>query len=116
MITIKPCITDKEIVSTYPAISELYDFDQDTFLRYVQEMQQGEYSLFGAFEDNNCVGAVGHRIGRRLYCGKYLHIDNLIVREAYRRKNIAKQIIDFCKQIVLCSVYYIWVITGEMEL
>ncbi len=92
------CTTRTEIEATYPAIAELYELDCEKFVTYALEMMEGEFSLFGAFEGEECVGAIGYRIGRRLYCGKYLHIDNLVVRAAHRKKGHAEKMINFCRE------------------
>lgn len=95
---IRHCTEEAEIRSVFPAICELYDMSEVDFVRYVQEMQQGEFSLFGAFEEEECIGAVGYRVGRRLYCGRYLHVDNLVVRGKYQKRGIAQALIGFCKK------------------
>lgn len=91
------CNNKEKIKSTHAVVKQLYDIDIDEYLSYIQEMKSSDYKLFGMFDKNVCVAVIGYRIGRRLYCGKYLHIDNLIVSECVRNKGFAKKLITFCK-------------------
>ena len=98
IMNIFECTDIKSIESTYGVTRQLYDIDIETYLSHIEEMRSSDYSLFSMVNDEGkCIAVVGYRIGRRLYCGKYLHIDNLIVSEDCRSKGIAKKLVDFCK-------------------
>jgi len=93
------CTDRKLIESTYCVTSQLYNIDIETYVSYIEEMKSSDYKLFSMNNDDGlCVAVVGYRVGRRLYCGKYLHIDNLIVSKDVRSKGLAKKLIDFCKE------------------
>lgn len=98
-IELRKCESDEEMLATHGVISELYEIDEATYLSHLQEMLSvGEYTLLAVYDGDEVVGAVGYRIGRRLYCGKYLHVDNLVVKQDRRGEGISHAIIEHLKQ------------------
>jgi GNAT superfamily N-acetyltransferase len=51
-----------------------------------------------AVDGETCAGVTGFWIGNKLWCGKYLEIDNFVVAKAFRSQGIGKAIIDYLKQ------------------
>lgn len=94
---IRPCNTDVEIAATYPVVRQLYQLPETDYITYIHEMMDIEYKLIALYEKDNCVGVVGYRVGRRLYCGKYLHVDNMIIDEQHRRQGHARQLVQWLK-------------------
>lgn len=90
---IRECSTEQEILATYPVIRQLYGIRDDEYLAFIQEMKATDYRIVAAFSGNAPVAVVGFRVGRRLYCGKYLHIDNLIIDETHRGQGFARGLV-----------------------
>ena len=74
--------------------------------------EHSHYQLFGAFADGKLAGVAGAWIGTKIWCGRYLEIDNLVVDPAQRSAGIGGQLIRHlealahdrdCKVIVLDS-------------
>jgi ribosomal protein S18 acetylase RimI-like enzyme len=70
------------------------------------------YLLIGAFADDRLVGVVGAWIATKIWCGRYLEIDNLVVDPQHRSGGIGTRLIQHvetlagqrdCKIIVLDS-------------
>ncbi len=70
------------------------------------------YELIGAFVDKELVGLAGGWIATKLWCGRYLEIDNLVVSAAQRYSGIGTKLIEHleamarthdCKVMVLDS-------------
>jgi GNAT superfamily N-acetyltransferase len=55
---------------------------------------QGSQFL-GAYEGGELVGVAIFWMGTRLWCGKCVEIDNVVVAEAYRSRHIGKQLIEW---------------------
>jgi GNAT superfamily N-acetyltransferase len=78
----------------FAAIRELRTHltDLEAFARAVDEVQRAEgYRLVGAFEDGeaDAVAVAGFRTGTSLSWGRYLYVDDLVTREAYRSRGHA---------------------------
>ena len=70
------------------------------------------YQLFGAFSDGKLVGVAGAWIATKIWCGRYLEIDNLVVESNQRSFGIGSLLVHHleslakerdCKLIVLDS-------------
>lgn len=70
------------------------------------------YQLFGAFSGGTLAGVAGAWIATKIWCGRYLEIDNLVVDPAQRSAGIGGQLIRHlealahdrdCKVVVLDS-------------
>lgn len=70
------------------------------------------YQLIGAFSNSSLVGLAGAWIATKIWCGRYLEIDNLVVAASHRSSGIGSQLISHletvarerdCKILVLDS-------------
>jgi len=97
---IKELKTKEEMLGVFPVLQELYP--SLTFEQYSIELNlmlpNNAYGQVAAFDKEVCAGVTGVWIGYKLWCGKYLEIDNFVVAKAYRSQGIGKAIIDFLKQ------------------
>lgn len=64
------------------------------YQRLLQDMIPNKYAQIVVLDEDKLVGLSGYRINTRLYCGKYLDIDNFIIEPAYRNKGIGKLMLD----------------------
>jgi GNAT superfamily N-acetyltransferase len=77
-----------------PALHELRTHipSVDELVRRIDEVQRGAgYRLVGAFEDGEeaAVAVAGFRTGNSLAWGRYLYVDDLVTREAFRARGYA---------------------------
>jgi GNAT superfamily N-acetyltransferase len=73
----------------YPTLTyEDYSHDLDNMLPH-------NYGQVGVFDGTSCIGISGFWIGTKLWCGKYLELDNIIVKKEYRSKGAGQLIFDF---------------------
>jgi ribosomal protein S18 acetylase RimI-like enzyme len=99
-MNLKPLKTTKQLIDAFSIISGLYpNKSEKEFLSQTKQMLKSSYKILGVFDDKTLIAVVGYRVGIRLYCGKYIHIDNLIVGENTRKQGIASFIIDEIKKI-----------------
>ena len=73
----------------YPTLTEAQYHDM------LQDMIPNNYGQVAVFENNVCVGISGYWIGTKLWCGKYLELDNFIVSKSHRSKGIGKILSDY---------------------
>lgn len=78
-------------------IYELYTgFTKEKYAEMLQDMTAYGYKQIVALNENNeVVGLSGYWINTRLWCGKYVDIDNVIVAEKHRSKGIGKLMMDW---------------------
>ncbi len=96
MISVRELIGKEEMLCHMDVLKDLYP--SLTFEEYSQELDEmlpHNYGQIGVFEGKNCLGISGFWIGTKLWCGKYLELDNIVVLEEHRSKGIGKLLFDF---------------------
>ena len=107
------CITEKQIMSTYPVMSQLRPHvSEENYLTLIREMEGQGGTLIAVMDHEKCVGCSFFRRETRLFTGPMVYVDDLVSDENTRSKGIGKMIIDwltdYCqkngyKQLVLDS-------------
>ncbi|NQX00742.1 GNAT family N-acetyltransferase, partial [bacterium] len=57
------------------------------------------YQLIGAFADDTLAGLAGAWIATKIWCGRYLEIDNLVVAEDHRSAGLGSRLIGHLEAI-----------------
>ena len=86
-----------EMLQTLDVLQELYpSLTPENYLADLKEMlPNNRYGQVAVFDGDTCVGISGYWIGTKLWCGKYLEIDNLVVSAKVRSKGVGKMIFDY---------------------
>jgi GNAT superfamily N-acetyltransferase len=86
------------------------DIKQKEYKSLLDEMLRNGYRMVGVFDGNKCIGISGFWIGTKLYSGKYLEPDNVVIEKKYRSKGVGKMLLKWleaeakrnkCKTIML---------------
>ena len=89
----------EEMMGTYDVLTELYpSLTQEEYANELAFMTQHNYTQVVVMENEHCLGVSGVWIGNKLWCGKYLEIDNIIVSEKIRSKGVGKMIVDYLEE------------------
>lgn len=114
-ITIKELRSLDEMLDSYPVIKILYpnNFSKDNYKVLLQEMLLGNYRQLVAVDNDQIVGVAGLTIATKIWSGKYMDMDHVVVRKDYRGIGIGKQFLSYTKelckkeecQILSCDVY-----------
>ena len=89
-----------EMLAHIDLLRELYPaLEESDYSRQLDEMLPHNYFQVGAFDGDRCVGISGVWIGNKLWCGKYLEIDHIVIRNEMRSKGIGKRLVDFLKTL-----------------
>lgn len=91
-----------EMLSTYEVLKEFYP--SLTFEQYQNELDimiPHNYSQVAVFENDDCIGLTGYWIGSKLWCGKYLELDNVVVSTKSRSNGVGKIIFDHIQEIAI---------------
>lgn len=86
-----------EMLQTLDVLQELYpSLTPENYLADLKEMlPNNRYGQVAVFDGDTCIGVSGYWIGTKLWCGKYLEIDNLVVSAKVRSKGVGKMIFDY---------------------
>lgn len=77
----------------YPSLTAgAYEHDLEKML------PNNRYGQAAVFDGEKCVGIAGFWIGTKLWCGKYLEIDNLVVSSKHRSKGAGKILFSYFKK------------------
>lgn len=72
-----------------------------TMAQYATEldlMLPHNYSQLAVFDQEECIAICGIWIGNKLWVGKYLELDNIVVKEAYRSRGVGDLIFKTLEQ------------------
>ena len=86
----------------YPSLTEVQYHEMLTDM-----LPNNNYGQVAVFDDDKCVGISGYWLGTKLWCGKYLELDNVIVIEEYRSKGVGKILSEHLENKALlnnCSI------------
>ncbi len=93
---IKELTTVEEMLAQIETMQHLYPkLTLEKYQLYLQEMIPHQYKQIAVFEGDICVGLSGFWTGTKLWCGKYIELDNFIVHPDHRSKGIGKLITDY---------------------
>ena len=96
MLVVRELIDKEEMLKNLPVLQDLYP--SLTLSEYSSEldlMLPHNYGQVGVFEGDICLGLSGFWIGTKLWCGKYLELDNIVVSKTQRSQGIGKLMFDF---------------------
>lgn len=101
-MTIKQLNTKEEMLANLSLLNEVYP--SLTFEEYSNEldmMLSNNYSQLAVYEGNECVGLTGLWFGSKLWCGKYIELDNVVVAEKHRSKGIGNLIFEKANELAI---------------
>ncbi len=76
----------------YPSLTAAqYDQELDLMLPH-------NYSQLAVYENAKCIAICGFWIGNKLWIGKYLELDNIVVDPAYRSKGVGELLFQTLEQ------------------
>jgi len=83
--------TLEEMLPYLSVIQELYpEITAEYYEELLQKMIPHNYHQVAVFNDNECIAISGYWIGRKLWCGLYLELDNVVVKESARGTGAGK--------------------------
>ena len=93
---IKELVTVDQMLAQIQVMKHLYPkLTLAKYQSYLQDMVPHNYKQVAIFEHGDCVALSGYWTGTKLWCGKYIELDNFIVSPDHRSKGIGKIITDY---------------------
>lgn len=98
-------ITGKEqMLKQYSLLAQLNEkLNYADMENMLVDMLAHDYRMAGVFQEENCIGLSGYWISTKLYCGRYLEMDNVVIDKNYRSKGIGKLLCDYLEQKAVAS-------------
>ncbi len=98
-MTIKELDGIEEMMTHIGVMQELYPtLTEVQYHEMLTDMIPNNYGQVAVFDGEKCVGISGYWLGTKLWCGKYLELDNVIVAEEYRSKGVGKIISQYLER------------------
>ena len=113
-ITLKELTSIEEMLQTFDLLKILYpDFTNEKYTELLEEIIPHNYKQLAAYHNDKIVGVSGFWIATKIWSGKYLELDNVIIERDYRSKGIGDQFVKYLKQkatdekcnMMACDVY-----------
>ena len=91
--------TIDEMMEQFPLIQQLYpDYTIEKYEDLLAAMLPNNYKQIIVVENGITIGLAGFWIGTKLWSGKYLELDNVVVHEDFRSKGIGSIMTDYLNQ------------------
>ncbi len=88
---VKELHTLEEMLPYLNVIRELYpEITVEYYEELLEKMIPHNYHQLAVFKDDECIAISGYWIGRKLWCGLYLELDNVVVKESARGTGAGK--------------------------
>ena len=110
-LTLKELKTLPEMLEQLHLIQQLYpDYTIEIYADLLEEMLPNNYKQVVVYENEQSVGLSGFWVGTKLWCGKYLELDNVIVHPNHRSRGVGKLLTEYlnkkavelnCKSVAL---------------
>jgi GNAT superfamily N-acetyltransferase len=85
-----------EMMQEIELMREMYpSLQEDKYRSMLEEMVPHNYGQIAVYNGLDCVGICGYWLATKLWCGKYLEFDNMIVGEKYRSLGAGKIIAEY---------------------
>lgn len=88
-----------EMLHSFALLNQLYsDLTPERYETLLKETIPHNYKQITIHYKEKIVGVCGYWIATKIWCGKYLELDNVVVHESYRSKGIGKIMTDYLLQ------------------
>lgn len=92
--------TKEELLMGYSLLTKLYpDLSLSEYEKQLDMMMPHNYFMLAVYEKSELIGLSGVWIGYKLWCGKYMELDNLVVAQSKRSKGVGAMMFDYAKKL-----------------
>lgn len=96
---VREILTKEEMLKNYKLLLEVYpSLTQEQYSEELDLMLPHNYGQVGVFDNDTCIGLTGYWIGNKLWSGKYLELDNVVVSGKHRSKGVGELLFDYMNE------------------
>lgn len=104
MIQVKEITTKVEMLQQMELIQQMYPhYTLEKYEALLNEMLPLQYKQVLVIDNEVCIGLAGFWIATKLWSGKYLELDNVIVHTAHRSKGVGEQIVKYLNEKAMAT-------------
>lgn len=93
---VRELTSKEEMISVFPLLKQLNpDLKKNNFKIMLDDMLAHGYRMAGVFENKKCIATAGFWISTKIYSGKYVELDNVVVDKNFRSKGTGKKLCDW---------------------
>lgn len=94
-------LTDKNsMLQALSCVQNLYpQLTMEEYSSMLVDMLANNYGQIQVKDNNEIIGVCGVWLGTKLWCGKYLEMDNVIIAPNYRSKGLGKLITEYAENL-----------------
>ena len=86
----------------YPLIRQLSPgVTEERYAHLLDDMLAHGYRMAAVFEGGACIGLSGFWVSTKIYSGRYMELDNVVIDAAHRSRGIGKILYDFLYEIAV---------------
>ncbi|HPI08385.1 MAG TPA: GNAT family N-acetyltransferase [Saprospiraceae bacterium] len=102
MLEIRVLTQKPDMEPLYPLIRQLSPgVPEERYVHFLDDMLAHGYRMAAVFEDGACIGLSGFWVSTKIYSGRYMELDNVVIDAAHRSRGIGKMLYDFLLDIAL---------------
>jgi GNAT superfamily N-acetyltransferase len=84
-----------EMLGQYELVIQLSpQITHEKYRLMLEDMLEHGYRMLAIYDGEKCVGISGFWISTKLYSGKYVELDNVVIDKDYRSKGVGKLLCD----------------------
>ena len=88
----------KEMLGNYTILTEVYpSLTHEEYSAELDDMLAHNYGQVAIYNNGCCLGITGYWIGTKLWCGKYLELDNVVISKKHRSKGVGKALFSYMR-------------------
>jgi len=92
--------TKEAMLHVFDLIRELYpDMTLEDYSEQLELMIPHNYTMLSINDGRKNIGLAGLWIGNKLWCGKYLELDHIVVSKKWRSKGVGTLMINYAKSL-----------------
>ncbi len=97
---IKELSTKEEMLKNLELLKEVYpNITHEEYSNELDIMLPHNYGQVGVFEGDECIGMTGYWIGSKLWCGKYMELDNVVISAKHRSKGVGQKLFEYMQSM-----------------
>ena len=97
---IRHLTTVDEMLTTLSVLQAEYpSLTSESYRAMLVEMIPANYGQVAVFENEMCIGVNGYWINTKIWCGRYLELDNIVVHPSHRSKGVGKIMMDYLTEL-----------------